>query len=254
MLQNTLLKGAFVALLSTAYLNANSSDNMAESLMKLRGEVESLNTQIKDENDAYRASMKSLVRQKNDLESVIGREDLKIKQLEQELAKVQDEIKKSSKNSKGLKPLVVEAIGLLKTNIEQGIPFKTADRLAELTKIQTQLDNNLITPQKALSYTYNAYADLLRMSKENGIFKQTILLDGKDRLVQVARVGTVMIFFKTADERVGYVTRDTDGWFYKEVLDKDSKKEIVVLFDAFTKQIRSGYFTLPNALVTSRVK
>ena len=222
--------------------------------MKLRGEVETLNSQISDEKDAYKSQMRSLTAQRSELEGIISRKELKLKEIQKELSDVQVKITKASKNSLGLKPIVFDAIDKLETMIKTSIPFKTADRIAAVEKIKTQLQSSLITPQKALSYVYNSYADEIRMTKENAIFQQTIQLDGEDKLVEVARVGTAMMFFKTPDDKVGYVTRSNNGWVYKEELNKEKQTEIVNIFDAFKKQIRTGYFTLPNALILSEEK
>ncbi len=238
-------------LISSLSLASTSSDNLAESLMELRAEVESLDSQIQDMKDEHKSSMKSLVMQKNDLESTIARENLKIKQLNVELAKTQKLIKDLTKNSKGLKPVVLKALAELEKSIKRGIPFKVEDRIADLNNIKRQLNENLLTPQKALSLAWNSYADTIRMSKENGLFKQTIKLDGKDVLVQIARVGSLAIFFRTPDDRVGYVSKDANGWFYKEELNKEKKEMVLNLFDAYKKQIRSGYFELPNAMIRS---
>ena len=238
-------------LISSLSLASTSSDNLAESLMELRAEVESLDSQIQDMKDEHKSSMKSLVMQKNDLESTIARENLKIKQLNVELAKTQKLIKDLTKNSKGLKPVVLKALAELEKSIKRGIPFKVEDRIADLNNIKRQLNENLLTPQKALSLAWNSYADTIRMSKENGLFKQTIKLDGKDILVQIARVGSLAIFFRTPNDRVGYVSKDVNGWFYKEELNKEKKEMVLNLFDAYKKQIRSGYFELPNAMIRS---
>ncbi|MBU0720811.1 DUF3450 domain-containing protein [bacterium] len=244
---------ALSMLLSTTTLMA-SSDNMAESLMKLRAEVEQLDSQISDEKDAYKAQMKSLTMQKSELDAMVSREELKIKQIEKELAKVKENIRKASKNSEGLNPIVNDAIESLVRMIQDSIPFKTNDRIASVLKIKEDLKNSLLTPQKALLLVYNAYADEIRMTKENGIFKQSIELDGTSKLVEVARIGSVMMYFKTPNERVGYVTKDNGMWKYKEELNKENQTQILNIFDAFKKQIRTGYFTLPNALAVSEVK
>jgi len=253
MATKTTISFALSVVLSLTTLSANS-ENMATSLMQLRADVEELDSAITDEKDAYKASMKSLNRQKDDLESVIAREELKIKQIQQELLKVRKEIKEAGKNSQGLKPLLNKALDSLAANIKTAIPFKTVERLADVQKIKDQLEAGLVTPQKALALTWNAYGDAIRMTKENGIFKQTITLNGQDRLVEIARVGTMMMFFKTSDDTVGYVSRDAKGWFYKEAISKTEKEQIIGLFDAFKKQIRSGYFTLPNAIVIGEIK
>jgi len=252
-MSNKTISVALSVLLGAAALTANS-DNMAESLMKLRAEVEQLDTKISDEKDSYKAQMKSLTMQKSELEAMVSREELKIKQIQKELSKVKENIQDASKNSLGLTPVVNDAIDNLVRMMKASIPFKTNDRIDSITKIKEQLSGSLITPQKALSFVYNAYADEIRMTKENGIFKQSIELDGEQKLVEVARIGTSMMFFKTPSERVGYVVKTNDTWNYKEELNKDKQNQILALFDAFQKQIRTGYFTLPNALVLSEVK
>ena len=241
-----------LSLLCVATLASASTEDMAKSLMKLRAEVETLNSQVSDEKDAYKADMRSLVQQRNELKGMISREELKIKQIQKELQDVQSKIAKASKNSAGLTPLVLESIDNLEVMIKGSIPFKTEDRIASVERIKTQLKSGLITPQKALSYVYNAYGDELRMTKENAIFKQSITLDGEAKLVDVARVGTTMLFFKTPDDTVGYVIKSGNGWKYKQELNKEKQEQILGLFDAFKKQIRSGYFTLPNALIVNK--
>ena len=62
------------------------------------------------------------------------------------------------------------------------------------------------------------------------------------------------MYFKLPDDTVGYVTKDAKGWFYKEAVSKKEQEQILSLFDSFKKQIRSGYFTLPNAIVMTETK
>jgi len=231
-----------------------NSDNMAESLMKLRAEVEQLDSSIADEKDTFKGSMKSFRLQKNDLEAMVAREDLRMKQLTAEMGKVKKEVQEAGKNSVGLKPLVLEALARLQARIQTQIPFKTSDRIDDVTRIEEQLKKDEITAQKALALTWNSYGDAIRMSKENGIFKQTIELNGQDRLADVARIGTMMMFFMTPNDEVGYVVKDQQGWQYKQAINKEEMEQINVLFDAFKKQIRTGYFTLPNALVVTEAK
>ncbi|MEA2110782.1 MAG: DUF3450 family protein [Campylobacterota bacterium] len=240
------------SIVTSSLLAGSSVENMAQSLMKLRADVQRLDTQIQDEKDAYKASMKSLVMEKNELETTLAREDLRMKQIKQELDKVKKQIEAASANSEGIKPLVQEALTTLKAQINSDLPFKTKDRIADLENIESQLEADLITPQKALALTWNSYSDAIRMTKENGTFKQTITLDSAERLAEIARVGMVMMYFKTPDERVGYVQKDASGYFYQESVAKEEQVQILALFDAFKKQIRSGYFTMPNALVEAK--
>jgi len=235
-------------------LTAGTEENMAASLMKLRAEVEKLGTQIQDEKEDTKATMRSLVLEKNELDATLSRETLKIKQLEQEIGKVKKQIEEAGRNSEGIRPVVTDAIGRLKNRIAGSLPFKTAERLGDIARIESQMNEGLLTPQKALAQVWNSYSDELRMAKENALFKQTVSLDGQDRLAEVARLGTVMLYFKTPDDRVGYADRDENGWYYKETVAKVDKERILALFDAMRKQIRTGYFVLPNAIASTEVK
>jgi len=244
-----------ILLLTSSLFATNSAtveENMAKTLMQLRTDVDELSTNIQDERDETKAQMRSLILEKNELDASIGRETLKIKELEREIAKVKKSIASASKNSEGIKPIVIEAEQKLEQLIIDGIPFKKEARLADAKNITAQMEQGLITPQKALVLVWNSYTDLLRMTKENGLFKQSITLDGESRLAEIARIGTVMLFFKTPDERVGYVKKENGKYSYVERIDEAGKKQILELFDALRKQIRSGYFTLPNALLSSK--
>ena len=252
-MSKTKLSVLLAVLLSCSSATANSQ-NLAESLMKLRADVERLDSAIVSQKESYSASIRSLLRQKDDLTSVAAREELSIKQTRQELDKVRKEIKEASKNSEGLKPLLLEAVEKLRANVKSSLPFKTNARLEDLDKIQEQIQTDLVTPQKGLALVWNAYTDAMRMTKENGLFKQTINLDGEDRLAEIARVGTMMLFFKTPDNEVGYVQKNATGHSYKKAQTKESKEQILALFDAFKKQIRTGYFTLPNAVLSMETK
>ena len=87
------------------------------------------------------------------------------------------------------------------------------------------------------------------MTSEIGLFNQQIIIDGQNVMAQVAKIGSVMLFFLTPDDRVGYVVKEGDGYVYKTVNDKKKRELILALSDALTKQIRTGYFSIPNALV-----
>jgi lactam utilization protein B len=96
--------------------------------------------------------------------------------------------------------------------------------------------------------TWASYDDALRLTKEIGQFKQEITLDGKATIAKIAKVGSLMMFFATPDDRVGYVKQDGNNYSYV-VADNTERDQIIDLFDALQKQIRTGYFTLPNALL-----
>ena len=86
------------------------------------------------------------------------------------------------------------------------------------------------------------------MTHENGLFQQTVKVNGQETLADVVRLGMVALYFRMSDGQVGYAQKDGGTWSY-HVIDKPKDVEqVAMLFDSFKKQVRVGLFELPNAL------
>lgn len=235
------------ALLFNSPLHA-SDDAMVDTLMQLRSEVQALHTQIEDNRDRYKMQIKSYALQKSDLEAQMNRKTTRLKELERDIGSVREEIKKASEMTKDLEPLLLDAVGKLKTLVKEGIPFKTEARLADLEHIEADIMNKTATPEQSFSKIWSSYEDALRMTHENGVFKQVVVINGTEELAEVAKIGTVMLFFRTPDGEVGYAEKENGEWHYVKAVNNERIREINALFTAMKKQIRVGYFTVPNAI------
>ena len=230
-------------------LFAKSETNLVQSIMELRSDVESLYTQIDDNKEAYRTQMKSYALQISDNEAQINRQETSLKLTQQNIEKTEKNLEIMGSATVDLKPVVTDALDALEKEIKAGIPFKVEERIAALHQIKDDLKNGNISQEKALALTWASYDDALRLTKEIGQFKQEITLDGKETMAKIAKVGSVMMFFATPDDRVGYVKQDGKKYSYVVAKDSTERDQIIDLFDALQKQIRTGYFTLPNALL-----
>ncbi len=234
--------------ISGTILNAANDDNMVKSIMELRSQVEALYTQIDDNKEAYRSQMKSYALQISDNEAQINRQETSLKLTQQNIEKTEKKLEVMGSATVDLKPVVTDALDALEKEIKAGIPFKVEERIAGLQQIKDDLKNGNISQEKALALTWASYDDALRLTKEIGQFKQEITLDGKATIAKIAKVGSVMMFFATPDDRVGYVKQDGNNYNYV-VAESAERDQIIDIFDALQKQIRTGYFTLPNALL-----
>ncbi|MDQ1326287.1 MAG: hypothetical protein QG564_1412 [Campylobacterota bacterium] len=226
-----------------------TEDDMVKSIMKLRGEVETLYNQIDDNKETYKSQMKSYTLQISDSEAQINRQETSLKLTNQNIEKTQKKLAALDSSSVDIKPMINDAIDLLVKEIKIGIPFKTEERIAALLQIKKDLKNGNTTQEKALASVWASYDDALRLTKEIGQFKQEITIDGKQTIAKIAKIGSVMMFFATPDEKVGYVKKEKDKYTYVTAKESGAREQIVNLFDALQKQIRTGYFTLPNALL-----
>lgn len=230
-------------------LQAKNNQELVNTIMKLRSDVENLYTKVKENKQNYHAQMKSLSMQIIDSEAQINRKETSIKLAENELNKIKTKIAETSDGNADIKPLVFNALSLLEKSINEGLPFMVKERVGDLKKIKSDLEAGLITNEKALSLTWASYDDTIRITKEIGLFKQEIGINGKKVLAKIAKIGSVALFFSTPTNEVGFVQKVDGGYHYKHITDPEDIKKIVTLFDALQKQIRTGFFQLPNALV-----
>ena len=85
------------------------------------------------------------------------------------------------------------------------------------------------------------------MAKETGLFRDTVQVDGEPMMVDVIRVGTVGMYFKTGTGRVGIVAQSQGKTWQTQFIDGEAnQRQVSTLFDAFKKQIKVGFFELPN--------
>ena len=245
-----ILGGPALALLlaqpATAW--SDSLDQLAEKLVNLRGEVEELNSELDSLREQHKNEMASLSRRKSDLQSRIQQRQVSADELRQDLSEIREKAQKAGVEEQALKPAVTDAIGTLKTRVRQGLPFKVESRVGELEEIQKQLTTDVLTPHKAAKRLWAFYEDEIRLAEENGIYQQTVTVNGQEKLADVARLGMMMLFFKTPDGEYGRALQEQGQWTYKVYRDETDREEVKNLFASFRKQVRTGFFTLPNAL------
>lgn len=227
----------------------DSLDALAEELVRLRGEVESLNSELNAEQDRHRAEMNALASQKGDLEATVRREELRIRQLEQELEQNRERARQAGAAGEELLPVALEIIAQLQAHIEQSLPFKREERLQALAELRSQAESGALEPPRAINRIWRLYEDELRLTRDNGLYSQVIPLGADRVLADIAKLGAVAIYFQTRDGRSGFVARNGNDWQYRLAESSRDREQIAVLFDSLKKQIRTGFFELPNAAI-----
>lgn len=228
--------------------DARSAASLAERLAAMRAEVEELSGELTHIETDSSAELRSLARQKADLEAELEREKVRAAKLRSSLETKRAAIAERSKGDEDLAPIFAAALAGLRRHVEAGLPFRAADRLAELDKIETLQKSGVLSTERALVRLWSFVDDELRMTRESGLFRQTISLEGRELLAEVVRVGMVAIYFRTSDGAVGETRRTGDGWRFTRVTGAAAERQIRDLFDSFKKQIRVGFFHLPDAL------
>ena len=228
---------------------SDSLEALAEELVRIRGEVESLNTELNRNQERHRNEMSSLAAQKGELEATLRREQLRVDQLEEDLERNRERAEQAGIAGESIVPVAEDAIASLRRHIETSLPFKPQERLDALEEIETRLASGALSPPRAINRLWGFYEDELRLTRENGLYSQVISLGGEQVLADVARLGTVAMYFKTRDGEYGQAERGGSGWRFARLDDRTSIQRIDALFESLKKQIRTGYFELPNEAI-----
>jgi len=236
-------------LLAAPVLHAqDATEALANRLIQMRGQVDELQSELNLKREEHKNRMAYLTAQLTEMEASRDREALRIRQLEQELEKMREQVAAAGATSEMLAPLVLANLFALREQVQFGFPFKVSERLAELDDLENQLSSGVVTAHRAFNRLWAFVEDEIRISRENAIYSQSINLEGENILVDVAKLGNTMMYFRTRNQKYGRAVETTNGWRF-ELLDSAKDQELVArLFDSLRKQIRQGYFQLPNAL------
>jgi hypothetical protein len=239
---------ALAALLFAAPVLADS-DPLAARLIELRSQVERLNDELELLREEQRSTLAGLAAQRAELAASAGRQELAAREARRRLDEAEVQVAAAAADENALQPLLQEAIAGLAAYIGGGLPFKREERLAELEAFRVQLGNGTLAPARGVNRLWAFFEDEFRLTRENTLQSQTIELDGERTLADVARLGSMALYFRTRDGRVGQavVRGDGDGWRFVVLEDDRAVRQVRDLFDALRKQIRQGYFELPLA-------
>jgi hypothetical protein len=225
---------------------ADGMENLAKTLISMRGEVEELQSQLDMEKQSHKTRMDALSSQMADLSVENQRQTVAMEKLQQALVKYEQATAEAKSGEESLVPVVLAALGDLTQSVQGGLPFKIEERLSELSNLRAQVEARVLEPKKAANRIWAFIEDEIRLTRENGVYSQTIDLDGEKRLVDVAKLGTVFLYFQSSDNRFGQAVKQSGEWRFAELKGPKEKERISVLFDSLKQQIRQGYFELPN--------
>ncbi len=239
--------GLVFALAATPVLADTDADALSQGLIRLRAEVEQLNSELELLREEQRTALAGLSAQKAELGASAERQQLAAREARQKLDAQQTESAAAGIAGDTLKPVLLTATESLATQIRRGLPFKIDERLGELDGFRTQIENGSLPPQRAVNRLWAFYEDEFRLTRENSLHTQTLSLGEERVLAEVAKLGTMALYFKTDDGRVGEAQRAGEGWRFTLTENEAAQAQVLALFDSLGKQIRQGYFELPLA-------
>jgi hypothetical protein len=250
-----ILWGGLAVLAPTALRAQSAADSLPETPSALaarvaekRSQVESLSSRLELAKTEYNEQLRSLAAQRSDLEAQINRERLRLAQTRQDLERLQEQVRQARNRGEELKPVLARTLAGLRALIQAGLPFQTESRLAEVERLERTLAEGSLAPDGVLARLWNQIETEFRLAAESGIYRQTIEVGGERQLAEVARLGTALLYFRTFDGRSGYAVPAAAGWSYQLARDRQEQLEVSNLFDLLRRNLREGYFELPNPM------
>jgi hypothetical protein len=239
-------------LLLTTLLTAGSAladdGGRAERLAELRSEVEALQHEVSMDKADMRTRLQALEAARTELELQVRQEELELQQLRLEIEKERALAAEAGADHQVLVPAVKAGLDRIRPVIEGGLPYRVPERLEAVREIEVALEGGTLPPHKAANRLWSLYEDELRLGRENALDRQTITLGGQQVLVDVARLGMVALFFRTSAGATGWAERAGSGWTWRTADARADRQQILALFDALEKQMRVGWFEIPNVL------
>lgn len=239
---------AALLVLLTAQAHARDGAGLAASLVELRSDVERLTDTLEEARRDRRNAGQGYAARKAQLEAELQREQLRVRQLREARDRKRAEIEAARADDAALMPVVSAGATALRAHIDRSLPFRREQRRAAVDEIEAKLAEGLLTPRSALGRLWALVEDELRMTRDTGLYRETLTIDGEPMMVDVVRFGAVGLYLRTGDGRVGTVSRIAGEWRTALIADEEAKAQIEALFDGFKKQIRVGFYTLPNIL------
>lgn len=223
------------------FLLAHADDSRGARLAELRAEVAELRATVRRDQADLDARLSSIGLARSEAEVALASEDLALERLRADLARQQEQVE-GEDPYRVLIPTVTAGIARLRDRIEGGLPFRKAERLASLQELELGLQSGRVPPDKAATRLWQAVEDELALTRENAIDRQVIDLDGSERLVEVARLGMLALYFRAEDGTVGWWA---DG-AWTVATDRSERAHVDELFTALDRRIRTGWFDLPG--------
>lgn len=222
-------------------------DDLADRLIGLRSDVEQLNSELELLREEQRSTLAGLAAQRAELSASVDRQQLAAREAQRKLDEISERMQAAGASGDALRPLIEQAVDALAAQVRAGLPFKQEQRLAELDEFRTQIGNGTLPPARAMNRLWAFFEDEFRLTRDNSLHSQTIALGDERVLADVAKLGTMALYFRTGDGRVGQAVADDRGWRFAIASEDTAVRQIRALFDALRKQIRQGYFELPLA-------
>lgn len=254
----TLALPFIIAVASSGTADGKTSlEQKAEELAKLRSDLDMIESDLRAERARGQAALRNLEARRSTLAMQLDAERVRIASAQKKLETIKSNLETRKGQSTVFLPVVESAADALAGSVRDGLPFHQEERLAAIEEIKTKARAGRLDPETACSRLWQLVEDEIRLTGEVVRTKVPLALDGPDaprRLVDVIRIGMVTLFIRHEPGRFSRLVRRDGTWQPEPIRDIRSIDQLEALFDAVSKQVVQGDYTLPLPPVEAGAK
>ncbi len=213
-----------------------------ERVASLRQEVDRLATELEDTRRQARDELSSLRAERAELERQVRLERVRaatLQELAREAQKAAEALDRDLRED--LTP-AREALSAARDYLRRALPFRLEERAAALDRVEADLTAGDVA--RGMNRLWRFVQEEDAMGGEVSLTQQSAELRGKRRLVDVARIGMALLFYRAADGTVAHAVWRDDEWRVQPIESPAAKATIHALFAALEDNRRFGFHEL----------
>jgi len=221
--------------------------SLPERVSAARAEVDELAERLESQRRVTRDELSALRAERAELQRQVRLEEIRrdtLTQLRVERTKRVDD--QEGRVLTLLKP-IQRSLALAKKYVSATLPFKQEERMRRLERIEADLAVTHPDPAGALTRLWRFVEEEESLAREIGLSQQAISLKGKRLLVDVARIGMALLYFRLPSGDVGWVRRTKEAWKFAIVESQGARDTVLKVFD----ELESNRVLGPKRLLIS---
>ena len=185
--------------------NKVRADNAAASQVKIDA------AQTKTDKDA--SEYKGVTKQIEGLKVYNAQKKKQIRRQIARMEEIEETMKYAAVLQRQIPPLSRRMHEGLSKFVELDLPFRKGERTERLQFIKDALDNPTVSPAEKLRQVLEGFNVEAEYGRKIDTYKDTIIIDGQDREVNILRVGRMGLAYQTTDlDETGIWNKETNSW------------------------------------------
>lgn len=224
---------------------ASNWEKMVDQITKTRAEIEVLAKQTDVVAKREQAEIDLWSQKKTEVESQLSREKMRQKQIQEKLKRLEARIKIDPKADPNGKKKILEWISTYEATVSGTVPFHIEKRMAVLADLKNRLDVGHEPHEYVLADFWSFLDSEMKLAQSNDYRIVDVMIDGKSKKCEVARLGLQALFVVTPSGQVLRASNNGTKWTWIDVDTDEQKSSVLNLVKNLKNKNTSGYYLLP---------